>query len=197
MATTKITELEPLLLLPDCPRPRILQALRLAFRAFCNDTHVWQEQLPEMTTVADQSDYSLTSDYSDAEIHRVPSVKVAGVSLLDSQWSVSRDNTLTLDPAPSQDGKSIIVEVVYLPLTTCTAVVDWLVTTYAETVAAKAESKLRADPVNVNNPVSWYDPDTAAYKERQYREGVSDAKASDIINRQSGETAVPLMEFYL
>lgn len=197
MATSQITELEPLLLLPDCPRPRILQALRLSLRAFCMDTNVWQEDLPEMTTVADQSDYDLSSEYSDAKILRVPRVQVAGVSLVDSEWSVSRGNTITFDPPPTQDGKSIVVTVVYVPLVTCNQVVDWLVADYPETIAAKAESLLRADPVDANNPVSWYDPNTASYKERQYQDGVADAKAASITDRQSGETAVPLKDFFL
>lgn len=196
MATTELSTLLPLVRVRRCPSAVILQALRLSCKQFCFDTEIWEESLTKIASVKDQEEYTLTVEYDDVIILRVTEVKLDESTLLQSLWSVAPGQVLTLDPAPTADDEDIDVKVVYQPTPVCTEVVDWLVSRYGEAIAAGAESRLKRDPENSNDPVPWFDPTSAAIAEGKYQDGVASAKADKLVAMQSGEVAVQNMDFY-
>lgn len=196
MATTALSSLLPLVVLPRCPRNSQLQALRLALRQFCMDTEVWREAMSDLSAVEDQEDYTLSPEYDDVTIHRVVSVELDDTELPESRWGYSPDGTLTIDPAPVADG-TIAVTVAYLPDPACSAAVDWLMARWGDAIAAKAMCDMKLDPQSARDPVPWYDPNGAMLWMERYRDRVAEAKLSLLVGGRSGEISVLHSPFYL
>jgi hypothetical protein len=195
MATTALSTLLPLMSVSHCPSPVQLQALRLAFRRFCDDTGVWTEDLTTFDTVADQAAYTLTAGYSNVVIRRVTKVTVDDADQLEDAWSLSPAGVLTFDTAPTVAGLDVVVTVVYSPETDCTLAVDWLVARWGWVIAAGAEAHLKSDPGRANDPNPWADTASAAVAEERYRSGVFEAKMEMYTARQSGHMGVDMRIF--
>lgn len=117
-----VTRIQPYLRL--CPDPVIYQQLRFVAHEFCMETGIWRKQLPSITSVANQEDYTLSLS-EDAVIMRVRAVEVDEVPWDFSE--VSEDGaTLTLDPAPGSAGLDIDVWTSILPRESCTDYPSWL-----------------------------------------------------------------------
>jgi len=197
MATTALSTLLPLMSVPRCAEAIQLRALRLACRRFCDDTGAWTEDLTSFVTVADQAGYTLSLDYSNVVIRRLTNVEMDEVDLLEDRWSLSSGGVLTFDPAPNEDDLAVIVTVVYVPQPACTVVVDWLLSRWAEPIAAGAEAHLKCDPDKADDSVPWFDLNSAAIAEQRYQNGVAEAKLEAFSARQSGHVGIEHRSFYL
>ena len=183
----ELSTLLPLMQIPRCPQPAMLQALRNACRCFCRDTEIWRLTLDDFNTVEDQADYELDLVFESVLLIRVSGVEVDSIPQSEDRWRVSTDATLTLDPAPNADDKVVSVAVVLLPAITCNEVADFLVDRWGEAIAAKAAFDLKTDKGSKEDPVPWYDPESAGLWLKRYNDGVGDAKAEVFSQMQSGE----------
>ena len=82
-AITDYSDLYPTMTpeLPGCPEPFMLQALKKAFRKFCQDSNAWREQLASINLKEGVLDYALASIW-DAEIKNIVEVRV-GAEIVD------------------------------------------------------------------------------------------------------------------
>lgn len=197
MATTALSTLIPLVRVRRCPDNLILQELRNANRAFCNDTEIWREDLATITTVADQKEYTLTPAHTNTFIKRVTLVNVDAADLYEYEWSVSGDNVLTLEAAPIESGLDIIVSVVYVPTEASTTTQDWIADRYGMAIAKGAEARLKEDPISETDPVPWFDRMGADRAQDKYDDGVANAKSELLQGRQSGDVPVEYPGFFL
>ena len=173
--------------LPGCTTTMITQQLHRFVREFCRETGVWHEDLSAITSVAEQEDYTLTSEYASAVIHRVSSVAVGWLNdngnLDNDDWSVDlRDATLTIDPAPADDGEDIIPHVVYLPLMANTELPDWVMNEYEDVIIWGLLTQM----LNMDGE-RWANPNRAKWYGEKYRGHLEDLATDEIIQGQVGD----------
>lgn len=108
MDFTAITELRTYVhpQLNNCPVALIDQEAMRCVRQFCEQTQVWEHELPPIRIKADKRDYPLSlDDISCAEIERVKFVRVVKdptnspdgrVLCVDTDWELIDDNRLTV-----------------------------------------------------------------------------------------------------
>ena len=197
MATAQLSTLLPQLSVPACPTAVQLAALRQACRRFCLDTEWWKEDLSPITSVSKQAEYTLTPGYANVEFVRVLRVWVDGATRLERTWCVMQGNVLTLAPAPDRDGRTIEVRIVYAPRADCTEVLDELLARWGDTIAAAADAALMGNAQAAGNPVQWFNPQGAAYREDVYRDGVFRAKSEMLSQMQSGPVDAEKRNFFL
>ena len=185
-----LSTLLPLMSVPRCPQPKMLQALRAGCRQFCRDTEMWRETLTGVSTVADQSDYTLTLGYDDVLLLRVFRVEIDGIEQDESHWAVSEDNILTLSPPPAIADKTITAYAVLMPSILCNSVADRIIDRWGEGIAARAEFSLKTDKGSEIDPNPWYDPQTAGIALNTYNDVVGEAKAELFSQMQSGQKRI-------
>jgi len=191
-----ISTLLPLLHIPRCPEPLVLQALRNACRRFCVETEIWSEPLTTIASVADQAAYALTIPHMDVYVKRVRFLKYDTKDLYESLWSFNVDsNVLTFEYAPVESGKDIECEVVYIPETIHTEVKDSLIQRWGYCIAEGAACELKKTPGSGNDPYTWFDPNGAQVAERNFMKGVSDAKLEVYAMNQSGNKTIEVPYF--
>lgn len=138
--------------LPECPDGVMLVYLQEAGRKFCEETNCWKEDIV-VDAVADQTDYSLDTDY-DAYIHEIVHVKVknnstdnfenltelpANYYILVSDMTV-RFNTANAPIASITDG--IQVKAVMRPEYGSDELPTWMWDRYGEGILAYARWQL-------------------------------------------------------
>jgi hypothetical protein len=197
MATTALSTLIPLVRVRKCPDNLVLQELRNAHREFCDRTEIWEEDLTTIDSVADQAEYALTSVHAGAYIKRVTLVTVDDADLYEAQWSVSNDNTLTLEAVPTEDDLEIVVKVIYLPSESLADGQDWIVERFGLPIAKGAEARLKEDPISNESPVPWFDQIGATVADGKFMDGVASAKADKMQYRKSGPLSPIYPDFYL
>ena len=197
MANVLLSTLIPLMRLRRCPDNLMLQELRNTHRKFCLDTEIWAEDLPDILTVTDQVDYQLTAVHAKTYIRRVMEVHIDTAFQYLYQWSVSNDKVLTLDSAPTEDGLIIKVKVIYIPTQLNENAIDWIAEEYGMAIAKGAEARLKEDPVSNEDPVPWYDAPGAVTAQGKYDDGMVEAKANRLEQRQSASMQVFQPPFYL
>lgn len=206
MATVDVNTLLPHVspFIGRCPPNTQLYALRQAARQFLIDTEMLEETLADIASVADQKEYTLTSEYVSMGFKRVVAVyyhqdgaeydKTGEV--LPCDYSYDGNITLTMDPAPEQTDYDIQVTVIYEPTMSCVLYPDYIISRYGINIAAGALSFLRSDPIDPNEPAPWYSPEGARMAKDRYDDGVGDAKRLVVSKNQSGRVdAVQMRDF--
>lgn len=177
---------------PRAPQPLLVQALRNACRRFCRDTESWRVKLVSFDTAIGQADYTLATGFADTLFLRVFTVKVSGLLLHESLWSVSAEGVLTFRHPPVRVNP-VIVEAVLIPTLLCATVSSHLVDRWGEYIAAGAEFELKADRGADQDPHPWFDQTGAAMARDKYLRGVGEAKAELFSGRQSGLSHIQVM----
>jgi len=168
--------------LPGCSKTLIKGTLIKALRVLCDRTEAWTETLAPVDLVAEQLDYTLTTDWQ-AYIKRVIQVRkmsadeaAAGFdgSITAPQfYDFTPPGTLTLNqqliPRENVTG-GMIVKVVLSPLWNAVEIPDWLFNRWAQGIVARTLFELKAMKSSASSPVPWSDPDGAAFYRTEYNQ---------------------------
>jgi hypothetical protein len=174
-----------------CPESLIYQSIRDATSEFFKETEIWRSTI-EVTTVADQTDYTLVNPYSYSDFLRIVSVSIDDQKLEEDEWEFSNVGVLTLETAIDAD-KTISIEAVYLPKDT--QIPSVLSDKWGMAIAHGAIFRQKANQGSVTNPHSWYDQNGALLERNYFYSGIRDAKLEVFAKRQSGDTGIQMREF--
>lgn len=174
--------------LPGCPEPFFTQQILQAGRRFCEKSGIWRQDLDPTDLVDAQKEYTLSPIAGavtyDARIDHIVTVRQNtddGVDAGDIGALINwRDycfdasiNQLEFRTAPTVDvTKGLEVMAVLVPHLSATDLPDWLLNRYAEALVAGAISRLALMPNKL-----WTSDKLAAAKNREWRNGISTAKA--------------------
>jgi hypothetical protein len=135
-------------------------ALQDAGREFCNRSEAWFEKLTAINIVADQQDYTLSTDYV-AQFKRIKSIHILtsddvtnsreGMLLSPAYYKLVLPNTLRFRtgsiPTTAVTG-GLVVEVVFAPTLGTNELPAWLMARWSEAIIGHAMSKL----LGISNP---------------------------------------------
>lgn len=175
-----LTDLMPHVLpnVSGCPSPTALFHIRQAAIEFCERTLVWQADLEEITSVADDDTYAMTFPTGSAlvkllaftvdgdEASVVTADKGRRMALNDCggdvAWTLDRVN-LKVHPTPTVDGTVYGILAALKPTQTATTIADSLGEHYAADIAAGALAGLYrmkgvgwSDPVMATDRRDWF-----------------------------------------
>lgn len=184
--------------LPGCPLPAIDQALVDIGIDFCQRTGVWKAWSNALTSVADQSDYSITIP-TDAQVRQVECValgskQIASISDLlltgnrpnwqDDDGVVTQatfdetSNVVRLVPTPTIGNETLRFLVSFIPTYNATTLPDVLLQRYARGFSAGVKAELQiqkqvwADPAAAQINLSIYHDAVAACVAQVTRQGM-------------------------
>ncbi len=107
-----------------CPERVAMQELRAAGRRFFDETEAWEEELPAMNIVADQTDYTLAMPY-DCLIKRIVAVGVSDVAVDPDEYDLVGENTLRFATAyTSAATEALVVTLALVPFLETNEVAD-------------------------------------------------------------------------
>lgn len=152
-------------LIPGCPDPTAISAVRNAAIEFCTATNQWQETQDEVAVTSTDFPYDLVG-IAGAKVTRVLSVSVDGrnvtpismdeldareyswrtrTSAVPSRFYHPNPDQISLFPLPSQS-VDLIMRVAYAPTRTAATIDGFLHDNYLEEIAAGALSRLLSVP---------------------------------------------------
>lgn len=175
---------------PDCLNIVMEKAIRDAAIKFCEETHIWEVDLPTISLLADTAEYALAPP-TNQQIIKLTQVIMNGRMIeptsivnLDSRsttwraligtqptnWLMVNPVTLRAYPIPSVDG-AITAKAIVKPSRTATGIDDFISNDYYLAIAAGAKALLCAMPHK-----AWTALELVSYYQSIFNEGVNRAK---------------------
>lgn len=170
----------------NCPRNTLVHHIRLAVIEFCRRTHVWNEQLADISTINGTFNYSLgLPDGSElvkifeADIGTVINALVLNAARAKRELARKSTSTfawtpdmvsLSVNPPSSVDGDIISVEVSLKPSLASTSFPDEVGNQYGQDIGHGAAASLLRMP-----KVDWRDPQAAADENTLFEQAIARA----------------------
>lgn len=201
--TSFLSRLNPLV--PGCPEPVALQALRDTAIDFCERTHLVQHVTDPMPVIPEQPEYDvdLPSDttvarilavwYGDSRLELAPAQTVTAVGAYviggrsrPTAAYVTVPNTVRLYPVPGPEAdESLVIKVATKPTRKAASVSAMLLDDWAEVIVHGALARLAVQP-----GTSYSNAELAIFGMNSYGAGVSRAKLEARKGRVMGEVRV-------
>jgi len=182
--------------LPGVPTNLLLQSLRNAVRQFCQSTEVWREELPVISTTADEDEYLIEVAHSyDASIKRILGVTLDDAELLQTEYEFDPNGTFRLLTAPTEDDLELVVTVAFLPSLAADELPDWLLEKWGDAFAEGAKVLLKSVPGSEANPSPWFDRVGAQEAMRRLADLETRAKNELLTDRRHGPLAVTIPDY--
>lgn len=162
--------------LPGCPEFTVEDAIRTAAIEFCSRTRVWRgKRVSIATTVAGQNEYSFLDNPEDAGLNSIQAAWIGKCEIAtetpgddidyypgqtdnDYRIGIVGRATVSLDPAPKNDGEVITATVSYAPTEVAYGIADALYFRWHEAIEKKAMHDLM---IQMGKP--WSNPQMAVF----------------------------------
>lgn len=156
---------------PGCPEPLIEDTLRRVARIFCRDSHVWEEQLPDIYPVNGVTRYQASAP-DETEIVSLSQCQTKTTPISESNWPIINPfGLLTFDKSPNPAKGPLQIKAILKPTRDASGMPDRIGLHYSEALINGTIAKLQEMPKK-----DWTDLQLSIYHQDKFDNTVREAR---------------------